>query len=287
MQTQPRRPRWAAAREPGARVGDPGSLQRGTFGRMAALRDSPGREAGLSSGYGPVGRPVLRRRLLPDALLALAPAASEHWFAAVYDPVLWYAEQRSMADRRRALLAQAKGRVLEIGAGTGLNLRHYPESVKDLVLVEPSLPMMRRLARNLDLLGSQARIVRANAEFLPFPDDSFDCVVASFVFCTVKDPCRSLQELARVTRPGGLFLFLEHVRARSSHLAFWQDRLDPIWRRLAGGCHCNRSTLEAFLTSPFKVIHLDRADWVWMPFTVRPTIEGWAVLSPSTEQDPL
>jgi len=217
----------------------------------------------------------------------LAAAVSEYWFAAVYDPVLWYAEHRSMGDRRRTLLAHATGRVLEIGAGTGLNLRHYPDAVEDLVLVEPSLPMTRRLARKLDVLGSPASVVRASAEFLPFPDNSFDCVVASFVFCTVTDPCRSLQELARVTRPGGLFLFLEHVRASSSRLAFWQDRLNPIWCRLANGCNCNRATLETFLNSPFTVVHLDRADWHWMPFTVRPTIEGRAVLYSSSDQPAL
>jgi ubiquinone/menaquinone biosynthesis C-methylase UbiE len=188
-----------------------------------------------------------------------------------------------MADRRRALLADAAGRVLEIGAGTGLNVPHYPQSVEDLVLVEPSRLMTRHLIRKLDHYRSRVRIVSATAEDLPFPDDSFDCVVASFVFCTVRDPSRSLRELARVTRPGGRFFFLEHVRASSGRLALWQDRLNPIWRLVANGCHCNRTTLQTFLNSEFAVIQLHRADWLWMPFTVRPTIEGRAVLSSSGE----
>jgi ubiquinone/menaquinone biosynthesis C-methylase UbiE len=188
-----------------------------------------------------------------------------------------------MGERRRALLAGATGRVLEIGAGTGLNLRHYPQAVEDLVLVEPSAVMARHLVRRLELTKARASLVRANAEDLPFPDDSFDCVVASFVFCTLDDPCRALKELARVTRSGGTFLFLEHVRASSSHLAFWQDLFNPIWRRIANGCHCNRSTLETLTSGPFTVIKLNRVDWLWMPFTVRPTIEGEAILQRSSE----
>jgi ubiquinone/menaquinone biosynthesis C-methylase UbiE len=183
-----------------------------------------------------------------------------------------------MATRRRRLLAHAAGHVLEVGAGTGLNVGHYPEAVHKLVLVEPSLPMLRRLGRRLERRGGRVEVVRASSESLPFPDDAFDCVVASFVLCSVGDPAVSLRELARVLRPDGLFLFIEHVRSRSRLFAISQDLLAPLWSWLANGCQCNRSTLETLRQSPFTVISLTEADWALMPLMVRPTIEGIAVL---------
>jgi ubiquinone/menaquinone biosynthesis C-methylase UbiE len=184
-----------------------------------------------------------------------------------------------MANRRRRLLARASGRVLEVGAGTGLNVCHYPDAVTELVLVEPSLPMLERLDRRLERVRVNVDLVRARAESLPFPDAAFDCVVATFLLCTVSDPARSLLELARVLRPDGLFLFMEHVRSGSRMLARCQDALAPLWARLANGCQCNRCTLETLRQSPLALISLSEVDWAAMPFLVRPTIEGIAILA--------
>src|SRR4051794_40582652 len=117
-----------------------------------------------------------------------APLA-ERFPAAVYDPFLWLAERRGMAARRAALLAQARGAVLEIGAGSGLNLTHYPETLDRLVLTEPVRPMARRVERRAEALQRRdVEIVRAGAERLPFEDGSFDTVVSTLVLCTVANP---------------------------------------------------------------------------------------------------
>jgi SAM-dependent methyltransferase len=187
-----------------------------------------------------------------------------HLFAAGYDLVFARAERAGMAHHRRSLLASASGRVLEIGAGTGLNLPHYPDGI-DLVLSEPEPPMARRIA---------APVVAARAEELPFADASFDTVVSTFVLCTVAEPARAVGELARVLRPGGRLLFIEHVRGDGA-LARWQDRLDGIWRRVGNGCHANRDTLDV-LRDRFDV-HARHDTWRRMPRLIRPLVLGTAV----------
>jgi ubiquinone/menaquinone biosynthesis C-methylase UbiE len=134
----------------------------------------------------------------------------------IYDPFLWLGERRGMARRRHDLLADAEGRVLEIGAGTGLNLRHYGVPVEALVLTEPVEPMARALERRVQRVGRPADVRRASAEALPFGDDSFDTVVSTMVLCTVQDQALALSEIARVLRPGGRLLFIEHLRRRRS-----------------------------------------------------------------------
>src|SRR5689334_24742118 len=144
-----------------------------------------------------------------------ASSPSARLSAAIYDPVLALGELTGMRRRRRELLAAAHGRVVELGAGTGLNLRHYPDAVGELLLVEPDAAMRGRLARRVRRTRRAAAIVEAAAERLPFEDDSVDTVVATLVLCTVDDPQLALGEIARVLRPGGKLLFLEHVRART------------------------------------------------------------------------
>ena len=187
--------------------------------------------------------------------------------ALLYDPFLALGERRGMAAHRRALLADARGRVLEIGAGTGLNLPHYPEGV-DLVLTEPDPSMLRRLRR-------RSSVVAAPAEALPFADASFDVVVSTMVLCTVADPAAAVREMRRVLRPGGRLLFIEHVRADSPRLARWQDRLAAPWRTFAVGCHCNVRTLD-LLAREFRLGPVRRDDWRGMPALVRPLAIGEA-----------
>jgi ubiquinone/menaquinone biosynthesis C-methylase UbiE len=195
--------------------------------------------------------------------------------ALVYDPFLWLGEHRGMRRRRGALLEDAVGRVVEIGAGTGLNVEHYPDAVADLVLVEPDRAMRRRLALRLRRRARVARIVDSSAERLPLPDASVDTVVSTLVLCTVDEPGRALAEIARVLRPDGQLLFIEHVRASSRFLAACQDHLFEPWRRFAGGCRCNRPTVELMRARGFEV-EADSVEWRGMPAIVRPLVVGRA-----------
>jgi ubiquinone/menaquinone biosynthesis C-methylase UbiE len=207
-----------------------------------------------------------------------ASPPSEAWlriFALVYDPFLWLGEIAGMRSRRRALVGDARGRVVEIGAGTGLNVAHYPDQIAELVLTEPDAAMRRRLARRLQRDGRGARIVDAPAERLPLADASVDTVVSTLVLCTVNDPERTLGEIARVLRPDGQLLFIEHVRASSRFLAACQDYLLRPWRSFAGGCHCNRATVELMRACGFTIA-ADEDVWRGMPAIVHPLILGRA-----------
>src|SRR5215208_2626885 len=169
---------------------------------------------------------------------------AQRGFAALYDPFFWLAERAGLAARRRALVGQASGRVLEIGAGTGLNARHYADDA-ELVLSEPDEAMADRLRHRMASLRRPATIVVAGAEALPFGDREFDTVVSTLVLCTVPDQEAALREVHRVLKPGGRLLFIEHVRSDSPRWARWQDRLNGPWRAFADGCNCNRATLDA------------------------------------------
>jgi ubiquinone/menaquinone biosynthesis C-methylase UbiE len=196
--------------------------------------------------------------------------------AAVYDPFFWFAERAGLAERRRALVAHARGRVLEIGAGTGLNAPYYADDL-DLTLTEPDEAMAAKLRARLGALGRPAKVVLASADALPFAASSLDTVVSTLVLCTVPDQELVLQEVARVLRPGGRFLFLEHVRSDSPRLARWQDRLNAPWRAFAEGCNCNRRTLEALARSPLQVDGVERAPMRAMVPLIRPLAVGTAV----------
>lgn len=163
-------------------------------------------------------------------------------FAAGYEHWTRASERASLRDHRRRMLAGLAGHVLEIGPGPGLNFPYYPEAVTELTLAEPEDAMADRLDDRFAGSGRRGRVVRAPAEAMPMDDESADHVVATFVLCTVDDPRQALAEVRRVLRPGGTFVFMEHVRARDPGLARWQDRLAPLWLRFAHGCRCNRPT---------------------------------------------
>jgi len=196
-------------------------------------------------------------------------------FAAVYDRLSARTEEKFGAELKRRLLANARGRVLEIGVGTGLSLPHYPQ-VDELVGVDPSEPMLRRARRRAAELAREVRLVEAPAEALPFEDERFDTVVSLAVLCTVDDPARVLREIRRVLRPGGRFVFLEHVRSSDPKLAKLQDRLERPWGWIAGGCHPNRRTLKAIEGAGFEVVELEREDLPDIPRLVRPNVMGVA-----------
>lgn len=199
-------------------------------------------------------------------------------FARGYNRFNRDAEDGGLREKRRALLSRAAGRTLEIGAGTGVNLDLYPDSVTELVLAEPDGQMREQLRRKLAAAGRHAELLAAGGEQLPFPDASFDTVVATLVLCTVPDPAAVLAEVARLLEPGGRLLFLEHVRAEDEKTARWQDRLERPWSWFGRGCHPNRDTLAAIEASPLEVADVERDRMPKAPPIVRPLIVGEARL---------
>lgn len=198
-------------------------------------------------------------------------------WAALYDRALKGTEEAGLREMRRQLLSEASGRTIDVGAGTGANLELYPEAVGELVLAEPDPHMAKRMRRRLAESGRRAQVVQAGAEELPFEDSTFDTAVFTLVLCTIPDPAAALREAARVLRPGGRALFLEHVRSRDPRLARWQDRLERPWRFVGDGCHCNRDTAAAFEASPLRVDEIEQGRLPKAPPIVRPLIRGSAI----------
>lgn len=197
-------------------------------------------------------------------------------FAAIYDRALEQTEAHGNAARRTSVLADARGTVVELGAGTGLNLAHYPADV-ELILTEPEEPMARRLEERLAAVGRPGRVLRAPAEALPVPDASADTVVSTLVLCTVDDLDASLAEIRRVLRPDGRLLFIEHVAApRGSRLRRVQEVVHGPWHAIACGCHDNRETEAALLRAGFEVEGLQRGRLEAAAPPMRPLIFGSA-----------
>lgn len=175
--------------------------------------------------------------------------------ALVHDPVMWVAERTVLGRFRSEMLGELRGDVLEIGAGTGLNFAHYPADARVLAL-EPDPAMLvralkrapRSRARVTLELGSDDRLGTLAAQ-------SFDAVVLSLVLCTVEDPVKTLAGARRVLRPGGTLTVMEHVRSHGK-LGQWQDRLRPLWERVAGGCQLNRETKQLIAEAGFDVTAL-------------------------------
>jgi ubiquinone/menaquinone biosynthesis C-methylase UbiE len=198
-------------------------------------------------------------------------------FSALYDRCLQGTEEAGLHELRRELLADAGGRTIELGAGTGINLDLYPDAVEELVMTEPDPHMAKRLRPKLAGSARGAAVVEAPAERLPFEDSSFDTAVAALVFCTVPNPKAALAEAARVLKPGGRLLFLEHVRSQDPGLARWQDRLERPWRFLGDGCHCNRDTVATISASRLELERVERDELPKSPPIVRPLAIGAAV----------
>jgi ubiquinone/menaquinone biosynthesis C-methylase UbiE len=196
---------------------------------------------------------------------------------AIYDLMGGPIEKKPrIADNRRKLLAAAEGRVLEVGAGTGFNLPHYPAGVDRLTLTDGMDGMLRRARKRAERVGRKVETTTAPVESLPFEDASFDTVVASLLLCSVDDQDRALGEIGRVLKPGGRYLFLEHVRSDDQKIAGRQDRLDGLWSALVMGCHPNRDTLPR-IEAAFAVDEVERDVLPMGPKIVRPYVLGRAV----------
>ena len=195
-------------------------------------------------------------------------------YAATYDLFNGPAERAGLREQRHDLLAQATGATIEIGAGTGLNLPHYPPAVTRLALIEPDPHMSRRLRRRAARPGRDAEIRSASADRLPFPDASFDTAVVTFTLCSVPDEQAALREITRVLAPGGRLLFLEHVRSADPRIAARQDK-NPFPYPLIG-CHPNRDTLADIEASPLTVESVRAGELPKAPAIERPMIVGTA-----------
>lgn len=169
------------------------------------------------------------------------------------------AEGLGLAERRRRLLDGLAGRVLEIGAGTGTNLAHYPPSVAEVVAVEPEPYLRQRLAEASELAPVAVTVIDAAAEELPFEDGAFDAAVSCLVLCSVGDPVRALGELRRVLRPGAELRFLEHVGSAQPGRRRMQRVADAmVWPLLSGGCHLGRDTTQLITAAGFAIEQSER-----------------------------
>jgi ubiquinone/menaquinone biosynthesis C-methylase UbiE len=196
-----------------------------------------------------------------------------------YDSLMAKTETACLREWRHELLQQVSGEVLEIGAGTGANIKLYPDNVSRLVVTEPDKHMRKRLLeRVVDQRLGNVSVASGTAEKIEAEDESFDYVVASLVCCSVTDLQACLSEIRRVLKPGGGFVFMEHVAAAGgSPRRQWQNILNPIWKTFMGNCHLNRETERAIVTGGFEITQIKRENMRRAPSFVRPTIRGLAL----------
>ena len=195
-----------------------------------------------------------------DARFSTAPGGH----AAVYDAVMWPFERAAVGAWRRRLAAEARGRVLEIGAGTGAQLAWYAAGA-EVTALEPDAGMLERARRQAARAAAVVTVVEGRAESLPFTDARFDAAVSAFALCTVADPAAALAELRRVLVPGGRLLLLEHVHLRWQPGRALQSRAAPAWAAVAGGCRLDRDTVRTAREAGF-IVTRERAH-----------IAGWVV----------
>lgn len=205
--------------------------------------------------------------------------------APLYDRIVAPMEAAGLGTWRAELLAPLQGTVLEIGAGTGVNVERYPAAVAQLILTEPDPGMRKQLAARLAEVRDAGRLAPAVAEVRADPagaltvvDGSVDAVVATLVLCTVPDPDAALAEAHRVLRPGGRLVFVEHVAAdHKPDRLRWQRRVDPVWKRVAGGCRLTRTTGEAIERAGFSIDDVTRESARKASPLLRTMIRGTAV----------
>lgn len=176
--------------------------------------------------------------------------------ASVYDALMVPADKFGFEQVRRMVVRNARGKVLEIGAGTGLNFRHF-EKADCVLAVEPDPYMLNRAVPRI---RKCAALTQARAEELPFPDRSFDTVVSTLTFCTIGEPLRAAEEIRRVLKDDGCFFFAEHPIADNQFLARAEKFVTPVWKRLAGGCHLDRDIVSCFKAAGLSIAEIIRLD---------------------------
>jgi Methylase involved in ubiquinone/menaquinone biosynthesis len=174
------------------------------------------------------------------------------WGAALYDMVMAPLERGGFQAIRKKLLRRARGKVVEIGAGTGVNFPYYTEA-EHVIALDPAPAMVARSLPRTAHVAVPIEVIVANAEALPFPDHTFDTVVGTLVLCTISDPRQALCEMRRICQPAGTALFFEHVRVHHPLIGWLQDWLTPLWKHMAGGCHLNRDMLALLTQAGFDM----------------------------------
>lgn len=164
-----------------------------------------------------------------------------------------------LAAYRQRVVPAAKGRVLEIGIGSGVNLPLYGPGVTEILGLDPSSKLIEMASKRSGATGKPVSFLESSAEAIPLDKASVDTVVTTWTMCSIPDPATALTEMRRVLRPGGDLLFVEHGRAPEPNVARWQDRLDPIWKPVAGGCHLNRPIAEMINKAGFRFLDLRTA----------------------------
>jgi ubiquinone/menaquinone biosynthesis C-methylase UbiE len=199
--------------------------------------------------------------------------------AKFYDNIMQDAEDKGLRDWRQLLLKNVSGDVLELGCGTGVNLKFYPNTVKRLVLVEPSIHMRKQLNPKLSAYKHlNIEVLNQQAESLSLANASFDNVVCTLTLCSVTHPEKALAEIHRILRVQGKLIFIEHVAAINNLKRYqWQRRLAFLWKHIFGGCHITRHTEDAIVGAGFKIVELNRQSMRGVPAIVRPSIRGVAV----------
>ena len=177
---------------------------------------------------------------------------------------------------RAEWIPRAQGDVLEVGIGSGLNLAFYSSDVQRVYGVDPSAELQRMARKRADARLAKVEFFSQSAEEpLPIADRSIDTVVVTWTLCSIPDPLKALQQMKRVLKPGGGLIFIEHGRAPDPGVAFWQERLNPIWKRITGGCHLNRKIDNLLVQAGFQVDEL-RTTYLPGPRPMTYTYQGLA-----------
>jgi ubiquinone/menaquinone biosynthesis C-methylase UbiE len=187
-------------------------------------------------------------------------------FARTYERISAESERRGTAEHRDRALIGLTGRVIEIGAGNGLNFGHYPDTVSRVVAVEPDDTLRAVAEAAAERAAVPVQVVAGHATALPADDASFDAAVASLVLCSVPDVAGALAEIRRVLRPGGELRFFEHVRSTRPVFGMLQDAITPVWSRVGGGCHPNRDTIASIEAAGFGIEEIDRFTYAPLRF---------------------
>lgn len=188
-------------------------------------------------------------------------------------------KNREATRQRRLLVPAASGRVLEIGIGSGLNLPFYGAAVSSVTGLEPSTKLLALARRAGRALPFEMALFGGSAEAIPCEDRSFDTLLSSWTLCSIADLPAALQEMRRVLRPGGRLLFIEHGRAAERPVAAWQDRLNPVWRRISGGCNIDRPIDRLIEAAGFSFTALERGYLIKGPRVLTYSYKGAARLS--------
>lgn len=194
-----------------------------------------------------------------------------------YDLIMQGTERRCLGVWRKEILAPAKGQLLEIGAGTGINLPYIPHQVSQLYLCEPDDQMRKKLARKVAGTNRQnIKITDWKAEAIDLPDESLDTIISTLVLCSVSCLSTSLKEAYRLLRPGGILIFIEHIISDNPSTRAWQQRMEPLWGLCAGDCHLTRDTASAIEKNGFQIEQLTEAKMIGAPSFVNRTVRGLA-----------